>query len=276
VIKDSILLVDDDPEVRQTLGEALRFRGYTLEMASSAEEALALLARKTFALLVTDLHMPDRSGLDLIARTRLDYPDMPSILITGFATLETALLALKQGAYDFIRKPFSFAEIEAVMNRTLEHARLLRRLEAYQQELETKILDRTAELRDAHLEALHLCELNLASQTNGTFEGFMDYAQRRWQANGVAVFKVGFDGDFERLQQQGPRPFPDRVRVGWRFQEQDFGYPEAHALPLGDFPVGLFVLGFLERSAFSVDDPAFRLFMKHAELGMRFLRGEKS
>ena len=162
MIHQPILIVDDEADVRATLLEALEGQGYSVETVASGEAALARMAQRSFPVVVTDLHMPGgQTGLDLIGAIRHRFPDTLCVLITAFATLDTSIGALKCGAYDLIQKPFRLAEMEVVLNRALEHAILLQKVHAYQEELESRILSRTHDLQEAHQEALVLCDLSL-------------------------------------------------------------------------------------------------------------------
>lgn len=268
MIPEPVLIVDDDVAIRESLQEALTERGYNVESAGSAEAALERMARQAFAVVVTDVKMPGASGLDLLTAIRQRSPDTLCILVTGFATLDTSLRALKQGAYDLIQKPFKMAEIEVVLDRALDHARLLRKLAAYREELEARIYTRTRELRDAQREALELCDLTaLARDASGPAEAlapFLDRIAARWAPDGLACY-LG-DGSPVCLAQRGPRVLPDRL-PGPPGPRPGLGYPEEHGVPLGSS--AWLYLGFVDRSAFTPADPAFQLLVRHLELALR-------
>src|SRR5689334_20255238 len=100
-----ILIVDDEEEARGSIAEILREEGYTVETASTAEEAIERFRSDTFHLLLTDLLLPGKSGVDLTKMVHDACPATAIVLFTGHATVKTAVAALKRGASDYIRKP---------------------------------------------------------------------------------------------------------------------------------------------------------------------------
>ncbi|MFI5340270.1 MAG: response regulator, partial [Candidatus Methylomirabilales bacterium] len=120
----SILIVDDEEALRATLVTAFTLEGYRAVGAGSAREALQRLQQAPCDVLLVDLRMPDIDGIQLMERVRERTPDTLVILMTGGATVESAVRALKGGAYDYILKPFSLPEIFRVVERGLEQQRL--------------------------------------------------------------------------------------------------------------------------------------------------------
>lgn len=274
MIQEPILIVDDEKEVRDTLLEALDSQGYTAEAVASGEEALARMAQRSFPVVVTDLHMPGgQTGLDLIAAIRHQFPDTLCVLITAFATLDTTIQALKRGAYDFIQKPFKLAEMEVVLNRALEHAALLAKVRDYQVELESRILSRTQELRQAHQEALTLCDLSLQALDQSTLSDalgpLLDRMQRCWSPDSLGCYRRSKDGDLQRVAARGSLALPSRLARPHPgpLQPPGLGPAEEHLLPLG--AAGWLYLGFQGRSAFSETDPLFLLLCRHLEVVLR-------
>jgi len=119
-MKETILVVDDEPRIRRIVEMALGDRGYHVLTASSAEDATEVLDREAVDVVVTDLQLPGRSGLDLLADTRRDRPGVPVILITAYGTVESAVEAIKAGAFDYVLKPFSVEELETLVERALD------------------------------------------------------------------------------------------------------------------------------------------------------------
>ena len=159
----SILIVDDEADLRNLLVEALEDQGYAAEGAVGGTQALARVRDKHFPVIFTDLNMPGGlSGLELLKAVHEEDPKTMGILMTGYATTESAIQALKRGAYDFIQKPFKLAEIEASLERALEYYRLRRENEAYQQNLERMVEARTQEI------------LGLKNDIERLFEGFVN------------------------------------------------------------------------------------------------------
>jgi len=115
-----ILVVDDDREMADLLAEILVDEGYSARTATGAREALWMLDSVRFPLVITDLRMPGSSGMDLLASIRRHHPQTEVIMITAFGTIDTAIEAIRQGAYDYITKPFKTGQILAVVRRALE------------------------------------------------------------------------------------------------------------------------------------------------------------
>jgi DNA-binding NtrC family response regulator len=133
----SILVVDDEPIVVQSLGDWFRQDGHRVDTAQSSAEALRLVAEKDYDLAFLDIKMPGVDGLELQARLTAVKPDMTVIIMTAYASVETAVKALKAGAYDYIAKPFDPDELSVLVRRAGEHRslrsenlRLKERLEA--------------------------------------------------------------------------------------------------------------------------------------------------
>jgi len=115
-----ILVVDDERSMQEFLEILLRKEGYDVATAGDVPGALLALDADDFDLVISDIQMPDRSGLDLLRALRQAQPDVVVIMITAFATTETALAAMKEGAYDYITKPFKVDEIKLVVKKALE------------------------------------------------------------------------------------------------------------------------------------------------------------
>ena len=111
--KISLLIVDDEMVVQRSCLDifAEKSKRYEINTVSSGDEAEALLARKRFDIILTDLKMPGLAGTELIKNIKTKYPDIAIIVITGFSTVQTAVEVMKQGAVDFIPKPFTPDEI---------------------------------------------------------------------------------------------------------------------------------------------------------------------
>jgi signal transduction histidine kinase len=120
----SILIVDDEEALQTSLVTAFALEGYRAAGAGSGREALQRLQQNSWDALLVDLRMPDIDGIQLMERVRESAPDTLVILMTGGGTVETAVRALKGGAYDYILKPFTLAEIFHIVKRGLEQQRL--------------------------------------------------------------------------------------------------------------------------------------------------------
>lgn len=134
---EKILVIDDERGLREGCRRALRRHGYEVEVAATGYEGLALVQQDGFALALLDVMMPDVSGIDLLKAIRAHDPDTVCIIITGYATVELAVAALKLGAYDFIAKPFSDDNLVLAVEKGLEKRRLeqeARRLQRIEEE----------------------------------------------------------------------------------------------------------------------------------------------
>jgi len=140
-----ILIVDDEPEITAILSD-LFFGMYDCTTAGSAEQALALLANNQYELVVSDITMPGMSGLDMIPHVRSNSPNTVVVMISGMQTVESAIDALRLGAFDYVMKPFDLRQVEAVVKRALEHQDLITAKQRYEDHLEELVKQRTAEL----------------------------------------------------------------------------------------------------------------------------------
>jgi two-component system response regulator AtoC len=120
-----ILVVDDEKHIRKILSIMLSKKGYDVHTAESGDEALQITATTSFDAVITDIRMPGMDGLDLLARLKAQDPDAIVIVVTAFSSVETAITAMKNGAYDYISKPFKEDEIVLVLQKALERQRIL-------------------------------------------------------------------------------------------------------------------------------------------------------
>lgn len=120
----TILVVDDEAAMTDLLAVDLRDAGYRPAIANSSDGALAVLAREKVDVVVTDMRMPGRSGTELCREIVQLRPSLPVIVITGFGSMDTAIEAIRAGAYDFLTKPFQFEKLQVALERALEHAAL--------------------------------------------------------------------------------------------------------------------------------------------------------
>jgi diguanylate cyclase (GGDEF)-like protein len=149
--KARILIADDEPLVRKVLLELLS-ENYECVDVASAEEALARLATETFQLVISDIHMPGISGLEMIPRVIELDPDTAVIMISGQQNIESAIKAMRAGSFDYITKPFSFDHVEAVVRRAVDYQMMRRLQRHYESHLEEVVAARTAELQRTNAE----------------------------------------------------------------------------------------------------------------------------
>ena len=119
-----LLIVDDENALRQAIAERLTDHGFIVEQAESGEQALQRLAEFAFDILITDLRLPGIDGRQVLDAAIERYPEIIPIVITGYGTVKDAVEAIKQGAADFITKPFQFDALLHVLQSALEQRRL--------------------------------------------------------------------------------------------------------------------------------------------------------
>jgi len=121
-----ILIVDDERDIRQLIGDILEDEGYATRLAGSSEECMAALEEAPPALLILDIWLKDSrmDGIDILKVVKRDYPQVPCVIISGHGNIEIAVAAIKQGAYDFIEKPFNIDQLLVVIRRAMETSRL--------------------------------------------------------------------------------------------------------------------------------------------------------
>jgi DNA-binding NtrC family response regulator len=131
-----LLVVDDDEPLRQALTRRFQQQGVTVIAAADAEEALAKAAHNRLDVALLDLHLPGLSGIDLLARLKERQPELEAIMLTAHGSLETAVEAMKRGAYDYLIKPFHLADLEAHVQKAFEKVQLARRERQWVQQLQ--------------------------------------------------------------------------------------------------------------------------------------------
>ena len=123
-MKSRILVVDDEESIREFLDIMLRKEGYEVTLAEDGARAIDLLKKKTFELVISDLQMPQVTGMELLKHVKDNFPDLLFMMITAFGTTETAVEAMKLGAYDYITKPFKIDEVRIVISNALRSKNL--------------------------------------------------------------------------------------------------------------------------------------------------------
>ncbi|HEX9628725.1 MAG TPA: HD domain-containing phosphohydrolase [Pyrinomonadaceae bacterium] len=147
-VKSRILVVDDESEITAILSDLFTGQYYCMT-AGSAEEALERLLVSEYELVISDITMPGMSGLDMIPQVKSMAPNTVVVMISGMQTVESAIGALRLGAFDYVMKPFDLRQVEAVVKRALEHQELIVAKQRYEGHLEELVEQRTAELDDA-------------------------------------------------------------------------------------------------------------------------------
>lgn len=118
--RENILIIDDDPDACKTLGMILEEKGYTVSTAESGKKALELAGGKKFDLAILDIKLPDTDGTELMKKLKIISPHMEIIITTGYASLQNAILALREGAFDYLTKPLDIEEVIISVERAIE------------------------------------------------------------------------------------------------------------------------------------------------------------
>jgi DNA-binding NtrC family response regulator len=133
-----ILVVEDDESLRRITQAQLERAGYDTSVAVDVAQALEILQREPKELVITDLNLPDMSGLDLLKKIRAEYPETAVVIVTAYGTIETAVEAIRCGAYDYITKPVHPDELRALVSRVLERHRLLEEVRVLRSTIDQK------------------------------------------------------------------------------------------------------------------------------------------
>jgi two-component system response regulator HydG len=132
-----ILIVEDDELSRKNLEHILSRAGYEIEAVGSGAEGLRCLARRAYDLVLTDLRMEKVDGMDVLQKTKEQSPDTEVIMITGYATVNSAIEAIKRGAFHYVAKPYKIEEVRALVAQALEKKRLKDEVKELRQDLTT-------------------------------------------------------------------------------------------------------------------------------------------
>jgi putative nucleotidyltransferase with HDIG domain len=147
---DRILIVDDEDSIREVVSSMLSSSGFACTQAQSGREALALLqSGEEYELMLSDMMMPVMDGEALLAATKERFPDIPVVMVTAMHDISIALNAIRNGAYDYLLKPFDREQLLATVRRALENRRLKLENRKYQTELESLVTARTEQVRQA-------------------------------------------------------------------------------------------------------------------------------
>jgi response regulator RpfG family c-di-GMP phosphodiesterase len=190
-----LLIVDDEVEVRGVLRDLLS-ESYWCGEAASAEEALAQLRERDYELVISDITMSGMSGLEMIPHVKVISPDTVIVMISGMQTIESAINALRLGAFDYLMKPFDLRQAEAAISRAYEHHELIVAKRRYENHLEELVEQRTAELDEAldslenayrtTLQALTAALETRDAETHGHSERVVTFSLRLGREYGLA------------------------------------------------------------------------------------------
>lgn len=174
-----LLVTDDEMSVREVLAEGLETFGYVVSQAQDAAEAFRAVQQGGIDLVLSDIDMPGENGLALLKRIKGLDADIDVIMVTGVVDVETAVGTIRQGASDYVTKPFNLDEVQIVVERTLEKRRLIRENREYQLHLEQKVEERTRALEESYestLEAMITALDFRDNETHGHSRRVVEYA----------------------------------------------------------------------------------------------------
>jgi DNA-binding response OmpR family regulator len=153
-VKGTILIVDDEESIRNILSRRLQEDGYSCEVASDGKEALWKAFVRDFDLVLMDIKMPGMSGMETLPQMVTDHPDTCVIMMTAIVDTETAVEAMKLGAYDYVTKPFDLDDLSMRMGKALEKRKLTLENREYQQRLEQKVKQQVEQMQQYYQEAV--------------------------------------------------------------------------------------------------------------------------
>jgi two-component system, NtrC family, sensor histidine kinase HydH len=149
-----ILFIDDEKKLCRNVQALLNREGYVVDIAGDGNTGVKQLNESAYDLVITDVVMPDVCGMDIVRYVREFLSDTPVIVVTGYATLEGAVAAMREGAYDYVTKPIDFDFLKLSIERALERTRLKKTIKQYTEELEDRVRERTRELEEAQAQLI--------------------------------------------------------------------------------------------------------------------------
>ena len=205
--KPRVLVVDDEKFIRDILADFLGMEGYVVRTAPDGASAIAELERARYDMIISDLKMPRMGGLELLREVAARHPDTLTVIMTGFGTVETAIDAMKRGAYDYVLKPFKVEEIVHVVQRGLEKRRLeaenLRLREALSLYKVSEAIAASLSLEDviATVTKGGLDEVRADFVSTWLEDGRGGYSQSRLGRN-AQLPEIAYEGIFDTLEVQ--------------------------------------------------------------------------
>ncbi len=194
-----ILVVDDEESIRTSLATVLKSRGHSVGSFGDGASALAAAIDGDYDLLVVDLSLPQTSGLEILREVKAKKPDIPVIVITGFASPQSAVEAMKLGAYDYLTKPFDLDEVEMIVERALDRRRLIDENRYLREEIRSRfgfdnLIGENPQVQKAYVTAAQVAQTNatvLCLGETGTGKEFLarfiHYHSRRAEGPFVKV-----------------------------------------------------------------------------------------
>lgn len=216
-----VLIVDNEPHVRNIIALALERQGCTVDLASGGQEALKMLERNHFSLVLTDILMPDINGIDLLVRIHALRSNLPVVIVTAVHDIAVAIDAMRRGAFDYLLEPFTQEQLLATVERALNHSRSLQATASYHQSLEEIVRARTEMLRKAMEDLEHSYDVTLEalgdaldlkdSETKGHSKRVTAYAIALARAMGIPQDDIKMIARGAFLHDIGKMAIPDDV-----------------------------------------------------------------
>ncbi len=216
-----ILVVDDEANVRAVMGAALEHKGYQAILSTSGREAMEMLDREPFDLVLTDIVMEDGSGLTLLQRVREQHPNLPVVMVTAIHDIGVAIDAMRRGAFDYLLKPFEREHLIASVERALEHGAAMHESRSYQANLERVVQARTEMLRQAIEDLEHSYDITLEAlgdaldlkdaETEGHSKRVTAYTIALARAMGLGAEEVKAIARGAFLHDIGKMAIPDQI-----------------------------------------------------------------
>ena len=216
-----ILAVDDEPHVRSMIGATLERQGFDVQLASSGREALEILDRSAFDLVLTDIVMQDGNGIALLDRIHGQLPQLPVVMVTAIHDISVAIDSMRRGAYDYLLKPFEREHLVSTVKRALDHRQALQDSHNYQQNLEQVVTARTEMLRQAMENLEHSYDVTLEalgdaldlkdSETEGHSKRVTAYTIALARAMGISPSQIKIIARGAFLHDIGKMAIPDDI-----------------------------------------------------------------
>jgi putative nucleotidyltransferase with HDIG domain len=216
-----ILVVDDEPHVRTMIGSTLERQGYDVQLAVSGREALEILERNPFDLVLTDIVMQDGNGITLLERIHGQQPQLPVVMVTAIHDISVAIDSMRRGAYDYLLKPFEREHLVNTVQRALDHRQALQDSHNYQQNLEQVVRARTEMLRQAMESLEHSYDVTLEalgdaldlkdSETEGHSKRVTAYTIALARAMGIGPSQIKAIARGAFLHDIGKMAIPDEI-----------------------------------------------------------------
>jgi putative nucleotidyltransferase with HDIG domain len=216
-----ILAVDDELHVRTMIGATLERHGFDVQLAASGREALLILERDNFDLVLTDIVMQDGNGIALLDRIHGQQPQLPVVMVTAIHDISVAIDSMRRGAYDYLLKPFEREHLVSTVKRALDHRQALQDSHNYQQNLEQVVAARTEMLRQAMENLEHSYDVTLEalgdaldlkdSETEGHSKRVTAYTIALSRAIGIAPAQIKVIARGAFLHDIGKMAIPDEI-----------------------------------------------------------------